>query len=149
MNHMEGDLAVAADVAASEVEQLEGKRFERVRIATREGVAVAFYRRVDVAPGGEASFLTELLDEVSPGRWDARNASEVRAGGSRRMSVTPSEGRGDWVVAIYGSAPAGADVAVIDYAGAVHRVPVEDGVYGFMLRAVSEPELTFVRPRFE
>ena len=145
---MDRDLAEAADVVASEFEQQEGKSFERVRIATRDGVAVAFYRRTDVASGAEASFLTVLLDEVSPGRWEALNASEVRPGGSRRISMRPSEGRGDWVVAIYGSAPAGAEVAVIEYEG-VHRVPVDDGVVGFMLRAASEPEPTLVRPGFE
>jgi hypothetical protein len=148
---------VEADVVASEVEHREGKRFERMRIATREGIAVAFYRRVDVASSGDASFLAVLLDEIAPGRWAALSASEVPAGGSRRISMRPSEGRGDWVVAFYGSAPAGAEVAVIEYEG-VHRVPVEAGVYGFMLRAVSEPAILrggseldpiSLRPRFE
>jgi hypothetical protein len=147
MNHMDGELAAEADGVASVVGVLEGKHFERVRIATRNGIAVAFYRRVDVASSREASFLTVLLDEVSPGRWDALNASELRAGGSPRISMRPSEGRGDWIVAIYGSAPAGAEVAVIEYEG-VHRVPVEEDVYGFMLRAVSADPMS-LRPRFE
>jgi len=148
MGLMDAALAAEADNLASTVEQLEGKRFDRVRIATRDGVAVAFYRRVDVASGAEASFLTVLLDEVFPGRWAALNASEVRAGESRRISVRQSEGRGDWVVAIYGSAPAGADVAVIEYGG-VHRVSVEDDVYALMLRSASEPKPTLVRTGFE
>jgi hypothetical protein len=148
MTRMDDALAEAADGAASDVEEIEGKRFERVRVATRDGVAVAFYRRVDVNLGEDSTFLTVLLDEASPGRWDALNASDLRAGGSRRISMRPSE-RGDWIVAIYGSAPAEARVAVIDYEGAEHRVPVDDGVLALLLRAVSEPKPTLIRPRFE
>lgn len=145
MTRMDEALAAASDAAASEVEAIEGKRFERVRVATRDGVAVAFYRRVDVTLGEDSTFLTLLLDEASPGRWEVLNAS---AGSSRRISMRPSE-RGDWIVAIYGSAPAEARVAVIDYDGIEHRVPVDDGVYALMLRAAIEPKPTLTRPRFE
>jgi hypothetical protein len=101
MTCMDEALAAAADAAASEVEEIEGKRFERVRVVTRDGVAVAFYRRVDVTLSEDSTFLTVLLDEASSGRWDALNASDLRAYGSRSISMRPSE-RGDWVVAIYG-----------------------------------------------
>jgi hypothetical protein len=145
---MDEALAAAADAAASEVEEIEGKRFERVRVVTRGGVAVAFYRRVDVTLSEDSTFLTVLLDEASSGRWDALNASDLRAYGSRSISMRPSE-RGDWIVAIYGSAPAGASVAVIDYEGVEHRVPVEVGVFALVLRAAIEPQPTLTRPRFE
>jgi hypothetical protein len=145
---MDEALAAAADAAASEVEEIEGKRFERVRVVTRDGVAVAFYRRVDVTLSEDSTFLTVLLDEASSGRWDALNASDLRAYGSRSISMRPSE-RGDWIVAIYGSAPAGASVAVIDYEGVEHRVPVEVSVFALMLRAAIEPQPTLTRPRFE
>jgi hypothetical protein len=148
MNRMNEGLAAEADGVVSEVEQREGKRFERVRIATRDGVAVAFYRDVEATGSGDATLLTVLLDEVSPGRWDALNASRLRAGGSRRISMRASE-RGDWLIAIYGSAPAGATVAVFEYGGREHRVPVEAGVFGFMLRAAIEPRPMLTRPRFE
>jgi hypothetical protein len=134
MTRMGEALAAAADAAASEVEVIEGKRFERVRIVTRDGVAVAF--------------LTVLLDEASPGRWEALNASGLRAGGSRSISMRPSE-RGDWIFVIYGSAPAGPSVAVIDYEGVEHRIPVDDGLFALMLRAAIEPKPTLTRPRFE
>jgi hypothetical protein len=147
MNDMDA-LAAEADRVASEVEQGEGKRFLRVRVATRDGVAVAFYHGVEATESGDATLLAVLLDEVSPGRWDALNASPLSPGGSRRISMRRSE-RDDWVIAIYGSAPAGATVAVIEYGGAEHRVPVEDGVFGFMLRAGIEPKPTLTRPRFE
>jgi hypothetical protein len=145
---MNEGLAAEADSVASEVEQREGKRFERVRIATRDGVAVAFYRDVGATGSGDATLLTVLLDEVSPGQWDALNASPLGAGGSRGIFMRPSE-RGDWLSAIYGSAPAGATVALIEYGGIEHRVPVEAGVFGFMLRAAIEPKPTLTRPRFE
>jgi hypothetical protein len=145
---MDGALAAEADGAASEVEEIERKRFERVRVATRDGVAVAFYRPVDVAPSEDSTLLTVLLDEASPGKWDALNASELSAGGSRRISMRPSE-RGDWIVAIYGSAPAEASVAVIAYEGMEHRVPVDDGVFALMLRTAIEPKPTLTRPQFE
>jgi hypothetical protein len=148
MTRMGEALAAAADAAASEVEVIEGKRFERVRIVTRDGVAVAFYRRVDVTLSEDSTFLTVLLDEASPGRWDALNASGLRAGGSRSISMRPSE-RGDWIVVIYGSAPAGPSVAVIDYEGVEHRIPVDDGVFALILRAAIEPKPTLTRPRFE
>jgi hypothetical protein len=141
-------LAAEADGLVSEVEQREEKRFERVRIATRDGVAVAFYRDVEAIGSDDATLLTVLLDEVSPGQWDALNASPLGAGGSRRISMRPSE-RGDWLIAIYGSAPSGATVALIEYGGIEHSVPVEDGVFGFMLRAATEPRPTLTRPRFE
>jgi hypothetical protein len=145
---MDEALGAEADGAASEIEAIEGKRFERVSVATRDGVAVAFYRRVDLTPAEDSTFLTVLLDEASPGRWDALNASELPAGGSRRISMRPSE-RGDWIVAIYGSAPAEASVALIDYEGVEHRVPVEVGVFALMLRAASEPTPTLTPPRFQ
>ena len=124
---MDEALTGAADAAASEVEEIVGKRVQRVRVVTRDGVAVAFYRRVDVTLSEDPTLLTVLLEEASSGRWVALNASDLRAGGSRSISMRPSE-RGDWIVAIYGSAPAGASVAVIDYEGVEHRVPVEVGV---------------------
>jgi hypothetical protein len=145
---MDEALAAAADGAAAEVEEIERKRFERLRIATRDGVAIAFYRRVDLNAGEDPTLLTVLLDEASPGMWDALNASEVSAGGSRRISMRPSD-RGDWIVALYGSAPAEASVAVIAYEGVEHRVPVDDGVFALMLRAAIEPKPTLTRPRFE
>jgi hypothetical protein len=148
MKRMDEAIAAAADGLASSVEQREGKRFERFRVAARDGVAVAFYRRVDLTSGGDATLLAVLLDEGSPGQWEALSASELRAGGSRAISMRPSE-RGDWVVAIYGSVPAGTSVAVIDYDGLEQRVPVGHGVFGFMLRAATEPEPTMTRPRFE
>jgi hypothetical protein len=145
---MDEALAAAADGAAAEVEEIERKRFERVRVATRDGVAVVFYRRVDLTAGEDPTLLTVLLDEASPGKWDALNASELSAGGSRRISMRPSE-RGDWIVAIYGSAPAEVSVAVIAYEGMEHRVPVDDGVFALMLRASIEPKPTLTRPQFE
>ena len=145
---MDEAIAAEADVVASEVGERDGKRFQRLRTAARDGVAVAFYRRNDLTRGGEAALLAVVLDEVSPGAWQAVTASPLHAGGSRRISMRPSE-RGDWIIAIYGSAPEGATGAVIEYKGVEHRVPVEDGVFGLMLRDASEPEPTLVRPRFE
>jgi hypothetical protein len=89
-----------------------------------------------------------LLDEEQAGRWEALSASELSPGGSRGISIRPSE-RGDWVVAIYGSAPGDASVAVIDFEGVEHRAYVHDGVFGFMLRTATEPDSTMARPRFE
>jgi hypothetical protein len=148
MTRMDEALAAAADAAASDVEEIEGKRLKRVRVVTRDGVAVAFYRRVDLTPTEDSTLLTVLLDEATPGRWDALNASELPAGGARRISIRPSE-RGDWIVAIYGSAPAEASVALIDYEGLEHRVPVDDGLFALMLRAAIQPKPTLTRPRFE
>jgi hypothetical protein len=141
-------LAAEAEVVAAEVERTEGQRFERLRIVTRDGIALAFYRRADGIRSEDATLLTVLLDEISPGEWDALNATpKLRAGGSRRISMRPSE-RGDWVVAIYGSAPAGKAVALIVYEGEEHRVPVKDGVYALLLRVPVEPEPTLTQPRF-
>jgi hypothetical protein len=148
MNRMDKALAAEADGAASEIEQREGKRFERVRLAMHVGVAVAFYRRADVIRREDATLLTVLLDEVSPGEWDTLNASPLPAGGSRRISMRQSE-RGDWIIAVYGSAPAGMTVAVIEYEGEDHHAPVEEGVYAFMRRSPVEPEQTLTRPRFQ
>lgn|SRR5512132_488733 len=148
MTRMDEALAAAADAAASDVEEIEGKRLKRVRVVTRDGVAVAFYRRVDLTPTEDSTLLTVLLDEASPGRWDALNVPELPAGGSRRISMRPSE-RGDWIVAIYGSAPAEASVALIDYEGLEHRVPVDDGLFALMFRAAIQPKPTLTRPRFE
>ena len=146
---MDEGLAAEADVVAAEVERAQRQRFEWLRIATREGIAVAFYRRTDVTRSEEATLLTVLLDEVAPDEWDALNATpKLRTGGSRRISVRPPE-RGDWVVAIYGSAPAGKTVALIEYEGREHRVPVDDGVFALMLRAAIEPTPTLTRARFE
>jgi hypothetical protein len=50
MKRVDEAIAAEADGFASFVEQREEKRFERFRIATRDGVAVAFYRRVDSTP---------------------------------------------------------------------------------------------------
>jgi hypothetical protein len=153
MRRMDAPLAAEADIVAAEVERTEGWRFERLRVATRDGVAVAFYRGVEPNDRGDATLrdaplLAVLLDEVSPGHWNALNATPLRAGGSRSISMRPSE-RGDWVIAIYGSAPAGATVAVIEYGGVRHRVPVKDHVYVLMLRAPSEPEPTPTRASFQ
>jgi hypothetical protein len=153
MNRMDEALAAEADFVAAEVERTEGRRFERLRRVTRDGVAVAFYRGVEPndsegATLRDAPLLAVLLDEVSPGHWDALSAAPLRTGGSRSISMRPSE-RGDWVVAIYGSAPAGATVALLEYGGVQHRVAVEDHVFALMLRAPSEPEPTLTRPSFQ
>jgi hypothetical protein len=148
MRRMDDALATEADSVASEVERREGRRIERLRIAAHGGVAVAFYRRADMIGDEEADLHTVLLDEVSPGEWAALNDSSLRAGGSRHISMRPSE-RGDWIVAIYGSAPAGRAVALIEYEGEEHRTSIEDGVYAFMVRATAEPEPALTRPRFQ
>jgi hypothetical protein len=145
---MEEALAAEADGLVRFVARREGKRFERFRVVTHDGIAVAFYRRVDSTSSRDASILAVLLDEGSPGRWDALSASELRPDGSRAISMRPSE-RGDWIVAVYGSAPERASVAAIDVEGRERRVPVGDGVFAFMLRAATEPEATTTRARFE
>ena len=88
-----------------------------------------------------------VLDEESPSQWEALGASEL-PGGSRVASVRPSE-RGDWIVAIYGSAPVEARVAVIPYENVERRLSVETGFYAFMTRMATEPEPTMTRPWFE
>jgi hypothetical protein len=149
MNSVEESLVAEADVVAAEVERAEGQRFERLRIVARDGIAIAFYRRADVSRSEDATLLTVLLDEVSPGEWDGLNAiPNLRPGGSRAISMRPSE-RGDWVVAIYGSAPTGKTAALIVHDGEEHRVPVEDGVYALLLRVPREPAPTLTRPRFQ
>jgi hypothetical protein len=70
------------------------------------------------------------------------------AGCLPRGSVRPSE-RGDWIVAIYGSAPVEARVAVIAYENVERRLSVEAGFYAFMTRVATEPEPTMTRPWFE
>jgi hypothetical protein len=47
------------------------------------------------------------------------------------------------------AAPAGKTVALIEYEGREHRVPVDDGVFALMLRAAIEPTPTLTRARFE
>src|SRR4029450_5198196 len=146
MEPMHAAIAAAADGLALLVERRMGTRLERFHVATRDGVALAFYRRVDSRSGKDSDLLAVLVDEVSPRKWEAPGASELRTGGSRAISMRPSE-RGDWIVAIYGSAPDGTSLALIDYEGLERRVSVVDGVYGLMLRSASEPEQTMVRPR--
>jgi hypothetical protein len=75
-------------------------------------------------------------------------AGEIRPGGSRSITARPSE-RGDWIIAIYGSAPPDATVAVLDRDDLERRLPVRDGVYAFVSRAAAQPEATLSRPRFE
>jgi hypothetical protein len=86
-----------------------------------------------------------VLDEES--QWEALGASELQPGGSRVASVRPE--RGDWIVAIYGSAPVEARVAVIPYENVERRLSVEAGFYAFMTRVATEPEPTMTRPWFE
>ena len=69
-------------------------------------------------------------------------------GGCHAVSMRPSE-RGDWIVAIYDSAPAEARVALLAYERVERRVPVESGFYAFMTRVATEPEPTMTRPWFE
>jgi hypothetical protein len=88
-----------------------------------------------------------VLDEESPSQWEAL-ASELQPGGSRVASVRRSE-RGDWIVAIYGSAPVEARLAVIPYENVERRLSVEAGFYAFMTRVATEAEPTMTRPWFE
>jgi hypothetical protein len=135
-------LAIEADAFARTCGRGERARFRRFRSAVGDGVAVAFYR------ADRATLLAVLLDQDRPERWTALGAAEVCAGGSRAISIRPSE-RGDWIVAIYGSAPPGTSVAVIDFADEEHRVPVDDGTFAFMMRSTIELEPTLTKPRFE
>jgi hypothetical protein len=145
---MKDAVASEADAFMAMIERAEGKRFRLLRIAAQDGVAVAFYRRIDGTDSDGRSLFAVVLDEEEPEQWEALGASEVRTGGSRHISARPSE-RGDWIVAIYGSAPTRARVAAVDDGGFSHRVAVEDGVYAFMSRAATEPEPTLAKPRFE
>jgi hypothetical protein len=101
---MNESIAEAADVLMSLVERIERARFDLARVTADDGVALAFYRRVDATSADEATAYAVVLDEESPSQWEALGASELQPGGSRVASVRPSE-RGDWIVAIYGSAP--------------------------------------------
>jgi hypothetical protein len=91
---MNESIAEAADVLMSLVERIERARFDLARVTADDGVALALYRRVDATSA----------DEESPSQWEALGAAELQPGGSHVASVRPSE-RGDWIVAIYGSAP--------------------------------------------
>jgi hypothetical protein len=141
-------IALEADAFVAFLERTERKRFELLRIATQDGVAVAFYRRTDRSVTDEPDLLAVVLDEEVPDQWEAIVGADLRAGGSRQISSRPSK-RGDWIVAIYGSAPAHARFATVDHGGMEHRVGVQDGVYALMTRAASEPELALTKPRFE
>jgi hypothetical protein len=145
---MNESIAEAADVLMSLVARTERARFGLARVTADDGVALAFYRRVDATSADEATAYAVVLDEESPSQWEALGASELQSGGSRVASVRPSE-RGDWIVAIYGSAPVDARVAVMTYEDVERRLPVEAGFYAFMRRAATEPESTMTRPRFE
>jgi hypothetical protein len=145
---MNESIAEAADVLMSLVERTERARFDLARVTADDGVALAFYCRVDATSADEATAYAVVLDEESPSQWEALGASELQPGGSRVASVRPSE-RGDWIVAIYGSAPVDARVAVMAYEDVERRLPVEAGFYAFMTRVATEPEPTTTRPRFE
>jgi hypothetical protein len=139
-------IAAAAESLVAEVERGDGAHFQLARVSAAKEVALALYR--GVAASGEPTALLVLLDEESPGHWEALSASSTGPGGSRNISIRPSV-RGDWIVAIAGTAPRGAGVAVFDFAGVERRVPVEDGFYGFTTRAAVEPQPELPRTRFE
>jgi hypothetical protein len=138
-------IADAANVLASFVGRREGHTFQLLQIATANGVAVAFYERSKTEA---QSLLAVLLDEPTAERWTSLGASELATGGSRAISIRPSD-RGDWILAIYGSAPPKTNFAVIDLDGQEHRIRIEQGVYAHMTRSPTEPKPTTVRPLFE
>lgn len=148
MSSMNEAIAAAADVLMSLVERTEHARFELAGVKACDGVALAFYLPVDATSSDDATAFAVLLDEESPSQWEALGASSLWPGGYRPVSMRPSE-RGDWIVAIYGSAPAEARVALLAYEGVERRLPVESGFYAFMTRVATEPEPTMTRPRFE
>jgi hypothetical protein len=115
---------------------------------THDGVAVALYRRTAGAQSDSSKFLGVVLEEEAPGRWAALSAAQIEPGGSQHFTAHPSE-RGDWIIAIYGSEPKNATVAVVEHDGEDRALTVQDGLYAFMARASRQPEPTHSRPRFE
>jgi hypothetical protein len=136
-----------ADVFASFVGQRLNARFAPLRTVIADGVAIAFYDRGGSGLSG-SELLAVVLEADPNGRWTALGAKDFRAGGSRGTSMRPSK-RGDWIIAVYGSAPPETREAIIEYEGQETRIPVASGVYGFVTRAVTEPRPVVVRPRFE
>jgi hypothetical protein len=124
-----------------------GKSHDLLRIEKRDGVAVAFYRRIDTTATEESTLLAVVVDEDASGTWRALCAAELRSGGCRHLTARPSA-RGDWSSAIYGSALPSASAAIVGHEGVEHRVAVPDGVYAFMTRASTEPEVTLTKTRF-
>jgi hypothetical protein len=137
-------VASAAAELVSHVERNEGLRLTLVRIARFDGVCLACYRQADPSAEG----LIVLLDEEAPGQWEALGASYTSPGGSKHTSIRPSE-RGDWIVAVSGSAPAGSRSALVGFGGSEHRVPVEQRFYAFALRLAAEPDSAPAGVRFE
>jgi hypothetical protein len=130
-------IAEAAAALVSMVERDAGVQLGLVDVRAVGGVGVVFFRARE-ATTAEEEALVVLVDEEAPGEWEALGASFSPPGGSRHVSVRPSE-RGDWIVAVTGSAPTDARVAVIDFGGAEHRVPVVAGFYAFAERVAKEP----------
>ena len=96
----------------------------------------------------EPDLVAVVLDEERLDQWEALGGRSLRVGGSRAITGRPSE-RGDWIIAIYGSAPADARALTVDYGGVVHRAEVNGGVFALTARSATEPELTLTKPRFE
>jgi hypothetical protein len=137
-----------ADAFVAFIDETDQSRSNLVRVETQDGVAVAFYSRLAAASSDSSKFLGVLLDEEAPGQWAALGAAEIEPGGSRHFTAHPSE-RGDWIIAIYGSAPGDATVAVVEHDGKEWARPIHDGLYAFVARASIQPETTHSRPRFK
>jgi hypothetical protein len=133
------------------------------QLVARSRQATALTLTAESAEARERAFLSALsegrnlparptvqdLERYAPEWRDLVPADPaIRAAALRLLGMRPSE-RGDWIVAIYGSAPAEARVALLAYEGVERRLPVESGLYAFMTRVATEPEPTMTRPRFE
>jgi hypothetical protein len=139
----------AAEVLISVFERDAGVRLELAAVGVVGSVGVAFFCQREPKQSAEPEAVIVLVDEESPGQWEALGASSARLGGSGHVSIQPSE-RGDWIVAVMGSAPPDARVAVVEFRDVEHRVPVEAGFYAFVERAPAEPKHPpTTKPRFE
>jgi hypothetical protein len=77
---MNESIAEAADVLMSLVERIERARFDLARVTADDGVALAFYRRVDATSADEATAYAVVLDEESPSQWEALVRIRTAAG---------------------------------------------------------------------
>jgi len=136
-----------ADAFVGFIGESEKRRFSALlHLETHDGIAVAFYRRAVAT--ADAQLLGVVLDEEGPGEWAAMGATEVAAGGARHVSARPSK-RGDWVLAIFGSAPTGASVALLEQGDELREVSIREGVYAFMARTPAQPEGRVSSVRFK
>jgi hypothetical protein len=141
-------IAEAAETLVPVIERDAGVRLELVDVRAVGGVGVVFFRACDATVAEEEAVVV-LVDEEAPGQWEALVASYAPLDGSRHVSVRPSQ-RGDWIIAVTGSAPPDARVAVVDFRGVEHRVPVVAGFYAFAERVAKEPaQPPSTKPAFE